>query len=158
MCGGAYKQTRKLKMPHQREGQSLRSLPLKAHSTCSHPPTACLPLACRYAEFAAQLFFFVWFGAMTAQLPTWWERVAWILLSHGSDWLLYLQVRGEHGVERVGFACLPACTACLYCLPSTIVRWLPVETCPAPPPIPTPTPPHTHHAHSHTHTHHMRTH
>ncbi len=40
----------------------------------------------------AQLFFFLWFGVLTAQLPTWTQRVAWIVLSHASDFILYLQV------------------------------------------------------------------
>ena len=29
---------------------------------------------------------------MTSVLPTWPQRVVWIVLSHASDWVLYLQV------------------------------------------------------------------
>eukprot|EP00798_Chlamydomonas_sp_ICE-L_P000414 gene414-1809_t len=50
----------------------------------------------RNAEFAAQLFFFAWFALLTAQLPTWTERIAWIVLSHAADWILFLQTVITH--------------------------------------------------------------
>lgn len=50
----------------------------------------------RWTELAAQLFFFTWFVLLTAQLPTWIERVAWIVLSHASDFVLYLQTVITH--------------------------------------------------------------
>jgi hypothetical protein len=58
------------------------------------------PVAPRSGEFAAQLFFFAWYGLLTAQLPTWTERVAWIVLSHASDFVLYLQVRHAAACAR----------------------------------------------------------
>ncbi|GAX77409.1 hypothetical protein CEUSTIGMA_g4855.t1 [Chlamydomonas eustigma] len=50
----------------------------------------------RWSELVAQLFFFVWYIALTVQLPSWKQRVAWVLLSHASDWVLYLQTVITH--------------------------------------------------------------
>lgn len=50
----------------------------------------------RWSELAAQLFFFAWFALLTAQLPTWQLKVVWVVLSHASDFVLYLQTVITH--------------------------------------------------------------
>lgn len=34
--------------------------------------------------------------ALTLQLPTWHQRLLWVVLSHASDWVLYLQTVITH--------------------------------------------------------------
>lgn len=49
-----------------------------------------------YFELFAELFFLSWVTLMTLQLPTWQMRVAWVVLSHASDFILYLQTVITH--------------------------------------------------------------
>ncbi|MEW5302936.1 MAG: hypothetical protein WDW38_003953 [Sanguina aurantia] len=49
-----------------------------------------------YLEIASELLFFAWYTALTCLLPTWQERVLWIVVSHASDWVLYLQTVITH--------------------------------------------------------------
>lgn len=49
-----------------------------------------------YSELFAEVFFLSWVTLMTLQLPTWQMRLAWVLLSHASDFILYLQTVITH--------------------------------------------------------------
>ncbi|KAG1675245.1 hypothetical protein FOA52_016276 [Chlamydomonas sp. UWO 241] len=50
----------------------------------------------RWSELAAQMFFFTWLVALALQLPTWPQVIVWVVMSHASDWVLYLQTVITH--------------------------------------------------------------
>lgn len=47
-------------------------------------------------EILALLVFFAWMSVIVCTLPTWWERAAWVLVSHGATALLHVQIAMSH--------------------------------------------------------------